>query len=69
MAVRCGDQVLALDWDERKRKFKARYDRDVFLETFDLGDAVLMRDHVPAGKLEAKWIGPLTVTRVNRNGT
>jgi len=28
-----------------------------------------MRDHVPAGKLEAKWIGPLAVTSVNRNGT
>ncbi|KAI8575729.1 hypothetical protein K450DRAFT_260191 [Umbelopsis ramanniana AG] len=28
-----------------------------------------MRDHIPAGKLEAKWIGPLTVTRINLNGT
>lgn len=60
--------VQALE-EERKRKFKARYDREVYLKTFELGDAVLMRDHVPAGKLEAKWICPLTVTRVNRNGT
>jgi hypothetical protein len=49
-------QSVQVREDERKRKLKSRYDRLVFPKTFDLDDSVLMRDHVPAGKLEAKWM-------------
>jgi hypothetical protein len=41
----------------RKRAYKRRYDQLVFPRTFEVGDLVLMKDHVPTGKLEARWIG------------
>jgi transposase InsO family protein len=41
--------------EERKRAYKKRYDRLVYRRTLEVGDLVLMRDQVPAGKLDARW--------------
>jgi len=55
--------------ERRKRAYKRRYDQLVFPRTFEVGDLVLMKDQVPAGKLEARWIGPMKVVRANRTST
>lgn len=55
--------------EERKRAYKRRYDELVYPRTFEVGDFGPMRDQVPAGKLDARWIGPMTVVRANRTGT
>lgn len=56
--------------DLEKKRHKQRYDQAVHIRRrFKLGEQVLMKDNVPAGKFADRWIGPLTVTRVNESGT
>lgn len=55
---------------EQQRKAKMRYDAQVHEKPrFIAGDMVLMRDQRPAGKLDDKWIGPMTVIKANSGGT
>lgn len=53
----------------RRQSAADRYNRTVLPKQFELGDLVLLRDSYPSRKLDNKWIGPLTVTRVNHSGT
>ncbi|KAG2192670.1 hypothetical protein INT47_009240 [Mucor saturninus] len=56
--------------NEKKQKYKARYDLQVFpRRRFSPGEQVLMRDQKPPHKFSDRWLGPMTVTRVNNNGT
>lgn len=56
--------------EKEKKRQKQRYDQDVHLRRrFKLGEQVLMKDSAPVGKFSDRWIGPLTVTRVNDSGT
>jgi len=60
----------ARERDESRPQVAARrYNQTVISRAFELGDLVLMRDHYVAHKLDNKWIGPLTVIRVNQHGT
>ncbi|CDH61176.1 hypothetical protein RO3G_01741 [Lichtheimia corymbifera JMRC:FSU:9682] len=55
---------------EQQRKAKLRYDAHVQESPrFIAGDMVLMRDQRPAGKLDDRWIGPMTVVKANSGGT
>ncbi|KAJ8651377.1 hypothetical protein O0I10_011871 [Lichtheimia ornata] len=55
---------------EQQRKAKMRYDAQVHERPrFIAGDMVLMRDQRPAGKLDDKWIGPMTIVKANAGGT
>lgn len=55
---------------EQQRKAKLRYDARVQERPrFIVGDMVLMRDQRPAGKLDDRWIGPMTVVKANSGGT
>ncbi|KAG2191116.1 hypothetical protein INT47_001513 [Mucor saturninus] len=56
--------------NEQKKKNKVRYDQLVSpRRRFAPGEQVLMRDNNPPHKLADRWLGPMTVTRVNQNGT
>lgn len=57
--------------DKKKLKMKGRYDRDIVheIKKFNIGDKVLMKNHVPGHKFDNKWIGPYEVWKVNKNHT
>lgn len=56
--------------DENKIKAKKRYDkRVIYRKSFEVGEKVLLRDATPSTKLSDKWLGPYTVSQVNKNGT
>lgn len=58
------------DSNEAKKKMKKRYDETVkFRKLFKVGEQVLMKDQYPENKFADRWIGPMTVTRVNQSGT
>jgi hypothetical protein len=56
--------------NEGKKKMKVKYDETVkFRELFKVGEQVLMKDQYPENKFADRWIGPMTVTKVNQSGT
>ncbi|OAD80329.1 hypothetical protein PHYBLDRAFT_160978 [Phycomyces blakesleeanus NRRL 1555(-)] len=56
--------------NEKKQKYKAQYDLQVFpRRRFSPGKQVLMRNQKPPHKFLDRWLGPMTVTHVNNNGT
>lgn len=57
--------------DNKKLKMKERYDKQITHEArkFQIGDRVLMKNHVPGHKFDFKWIGPYDVVAVNKNFT
>jgi hypothetical protein len=62
------EQARARD-EVRRQSAADRYNCTVLPKQFEWGDLVLLRDHYPSYKLDNKWVGPLTVTRVNHSGT
>jgi len=56
--------------NEGKKRMKTRYDETVkFRKQYRVGEQVLMKDQYPENKFADKWIGPMTVVRVNGSGT
>ncbi|KAG0736925.1 hypothetical protein G6F57_012407 [Rhizopus arrhizus] len=56
--------------EEAKKKQKQRYDKTVhFQKRYQIGEQVLMKDHYPPDKFSDRWIGPMTVVKVNESGT
>lgn len=57
--------------NKKKLKMKARYDKDIIQEVrrFEIGEKVLMKNHVLGHKFDYKWLGPYTITVVNKNHT
>jgi hypothetical protein len=56
--------------NEGKKHMKSRYDETVkFRKQYRVGEQVLMKDQYPENKFADKWIGPMTVVRVNGSGT
>ena len=46
------------------------YDQRVALrKPFKVGEQVLMRDKIPQGKFGDKWLGPMVIVGVGKNGT
>ncbi|KAG2190969.1 hypothetical protein INT47_007114 [Mucor saturninus] len=55
---------------DRQQQDKRRYDGQVGpRKRFSVGEQVLMRDNKPATKLQDRWLGPMVVNQVNKNGT
>ncbi|KAJ8652129.1 hypothetical protein O0I10_012235 [Lichtheimia ornata] len=54
---------------KEKERHKKIYDKTVQIRNgFIVGEKVLMRDPTPPSKFHARWLGPMTVVRVMRNG-
>jgi transposase InsO family protein len=54
----------------RQAEQKRRYDSNVAVRPrFQLGEQVLMKDQVPPSKFANRWLGPMVVIKVNKNGT
>lgn len=54
----------------KKKEMKRRYDEGVKeRKLFEVGDLVLMKDHVPNNKFADKWLGPFEVVKANKNHT
>jgi hypothetical protein len=55
---------------QKQAEQKRRYDSHVAERPrFKLGEQVLMKDQVPPSKFANRWLGPMLVTKVNKNGT
>ncbi|KAG1140938.1 hypothetical protein G6F37_012897 [Rhizopus arrhizus] len=64
------DTVLKDYRTNAKKKQKQRYDKTVhFQKRYKIGEQVLMKDHYPPDKFSDRWIGPMTVVKVNESGT
>lgn len=56
--------------EQQQKRDKRRYDQFVApRRRFGIGEQVLMRDQHPESKFSDRWLGPYTVTRVNKHGT
>ncbi|KAG2195270.1 hypothetical protein INT47_005045 [Mucor saturninus] len=56
--------------NEKKKKQKERYDVSVqHKKRYEIGEQVLMKDQYPDNKFADRWIGPMTVKKVNNSGT
>ncbi|KAI8969902.1 hypothetical protein BDF20DRAFT_826298 [Mycotypha africana] len=56
--------------NEKKKDMKKRYDYKVHnRKLFTIGEHVLLYDHYKETKFSDVWIGPMTVCKVNKNGT
>jgi hypothetical protein len=54
----------------KKKKMKERYDKDVIeRKQYEIGDKVLMKNHVPRSKFDEKWLGPMEIVKINKNST
>lgn len=53
----------------QQNKNKKRYDEQVKTrKRYAVGEQVLLKDQTPSSKFEARWLGPMTVTRVTDYG-
>ncbi|KAI8875094.1 hypothetical protein K501DRAFT_299501 [Backusella circina FSU 941] len=56
--------------DVAKQRSAIRYDKTVHQRpAFKTGEQVLMKDFNPKTKFSNKWLGPMVISRVNRNNT
>ena len=55
-----------VEWSQAKQK--KIYDQKSSNRKFECGDKVLVLLPTPGSKLESKWQGPYTVTKVSKNG-
>lgn len=56
--------------NEKKKQQKERYDLTVYhRKIFKVGEQVLMKDQYPENKFADRWIGPMTIKKVNASGT
>ncbi|CDS11837.1 hypothetical protein LRAMOSA11481 [Lichtheimia ramosa] len=54
---------------QQQVKNKKRYDQQVKTRRrYAVGEQVLLKDQTPTSKFEARWLGPMTVTRVTDYG-
>lgn len=56
--------------NNKKIKQKERYDLTVQLKKkYEIGEQVLMKDQYPDNKFADRWIGPMTVKKINESGS
>lgn len=50
---------------DKKNKSKTQYDKKQHELIVNVGDKVLLKDHIHTGKLNPRWLGPFTVTSLH----